>query len=364
MHLVIEVRQVVLMSPLRNLALVPIGSSIGVRTVSIALLEPSLVLALELVIEPHALDLEAARLEPRGLALVGAVDLGVVFELALTLEACVERLPMAAPAAAVRFEQVPATLGQHDRMFAMSGDARCLDQPLFAEVSEVALTRIQRPIRVVAQVASRYNPKGADRGECPALGAAQRVFAIAGIVDDLAVATAGQIEIAREDIARVGAAVAGIAIAVRPARVVPVAVVGAFTRVTPVIVAVAAVVVVILDPVGTWPTPKRQRIIVVPVAGFSVTAVSQVARVIVVTRVEVHDSLLQPQSAADVQVTWAQAMIARGYGRHGAPWSGIEASWGRSLVGACVCAVGNRPGKRRSAPRRRAWSRSRPKAAR
>jgi hypothetical protein len=70
----------------------------------------------------------------------------------------------------------------------------------------------------------------------------------------------------------------------------------ALTRATQTIVSVAAVVVVILNPVGTRPTPKRQRITVVPVARISVTRVSEIPCVIVVTRIEVHDSPpLRPQ---------------------------------------------------------------------
>lgn len=55
-------------------------------------------------------------------------------------------------------------------------------------------------------------------------------------MDDFAGATARQIEISREDIARVSATVARIAIAVCPARIATIAVVVALARVTPGIV--------------------------------------------------------------------------------------------------------------------------------
>ena len=69
MDLLVEVRQVVIPRPLLDLAPVTIRPSIGVRPVPITFVEPLLVLALQLVVQPHPLDLQTPRLELRCLAL-------------------------------------------------------------------------------------------------------------------------------------------------------------------------------------------------------------------------------------------------------------------------------------------------------
>ena len=60
---------------------------VGVRSVPIAFMEPLLVLTLQVVVESCALDLQAALLEPRRLALIGAMDLDVVLQLPNAFEA-------------------------------------------------------------------------------------------------------------------------------------------------------------------------------------------------------------------------------------------------------------------------------------
>jgi hypothetical protein len=98
MDLVIEVREVVLERPGLNLFRVAIGMAVVVIAVAIPLVEPLLIVALELVVEYDAIDARAALLEAFGFTKIGATDLGVVFQFTLAFEARVERLmvPMAA----------------------------------------------------------------------------------------------------------------------------------------------------------------------------------------------------------------------------------------------------------------------------
>ena len=66
--------------------------SVVVVVVLVALVEPALVLALQLVVEDDALDVRAALQETRLGLFVRAIDLEVVFEFALAPQARVERL--------------------------------------------------------------------------------------------------------------------------------------------------------------------------------------------------------------------------------------------------------------------------------
>jgi hypothetical protein len=81
-----------------------------VISVAIALVEPLLVLSLELVVEHHPIDVDVALAQTLGLTEVGAKHLGVVFELPLAFEAGVELLAMVVIAVAVCFQQVPAAV--------------------------------------------------------------------------------------------------------------------------------------------------------------------------------------------------------------------------------------------------------------
>ncbi len=92
--LVVEVRQVVFVRPFANLIRRAIGVSVVVVVVFVALVEPALVLALELVVEDDALDVRATIDETRLCLFVRAIDLEVVFEFALARQARVERLVM------------------------------------------------------------------------------------------------------------------------------------------------------------------------------------------------------------------------------------------------------------------------------
>jgi hypothetical protein len=92
MDLVIEVREVVLERPGLNLFRVAIGMAVVVIAVAIPLVEPLLIVALELVVEYDAIDAGVALLEAFGFTKIGATDLGVVFQFTLAFEARVERL--------------------------------------------------------------------------------------------------------------------------------------------------------------------------------------------------------------------------------------------------------------------------------
>lgn len=74
----------------------------------------------------------------------------------------------------------------------------------------------------------------------------------------------------------------------------------------------APLVVVILDSMGAWSTAERERVVVIPVALGPATRVSRIACVVVVTRVEIHDSPPSGHNSAGVaRVEMAQARWSR-----------------------------------------------------
>ncbi|MCA1706242.1 MAG: hypothetical protein LC808_24450 [Actinobacteria bacterium] len=137
-HLVVEVRQVMFVCPLADLIWRSIRVSVVVIVVTVALVKPALVLALELMVEHDAIDARAPLEEPRLGLFVGAVDLDVVFQFAGPYKARVERLLTLVVRVLAMLEKAAAFLGEHHRMVAVARHADGLDQPLLSKVSEVA----------------------------------------------------------------------------------------------------------------------------------------------------------------------------------------------------------------------------------
>jgi hypothetical protein len=65
---------------------------------------PLLVLALQLVVQPHPVDFQSTRLEPCCVAFIGAVDLRVVFELTFAFEPGVKGLAGISVAVPIRLQ--------------------------------------------------------------------------------------------------------------------------------------------------------------------------------------------------------------------------------------------------------------------
>jgi hypothetical protein len=106
---------------------------------------------------------------------------------------------------------------------------------------EVAIAHVAGTVVTVAQVSGGHDAKGADGCERPALESPQRIFVVARIADNFAVTRARQVQTAREHLAWVAGTVSRIAITIGPSGVVPIAMVGAVTRVVPIIVALTFV---------------------------------------------------------------------------------------------------------------------------
>jgi hypothetical protein len=193
--------------------------AVVVVVVLVPLVEPALVLALDLVVEDHALDERTAVQETVLGLFVRAIDLKVVFQFPFAPQARVERLRMLVIVIAVALEQAAAVLRQAHRMVAVSGQARGFDQPLFAQVPQVARAWISRAALVVTEITTGDHSECADGRERSRLGAAQGVVAIA-VVNQLALWSARQVNMSAECIRDLAIAFSSVAISVGPAGIV------------------------------------------------------------------------------------------------------------------------------------------------
>ena len=202
----VVVRQLVRLSPGRDLERIAFGLALTVAAPAIARLQEALVLALQLEVENDPRRTAVACLEPLGGLDVGAIALGVVLELAGFAQAGIELLTRRSAGVSARpvgLEEVTPFVGQHGDGVAASVLANRAHEPGFAEVPQVPHSRVRRAARVVAQVAGRHDAKRAHRGQHPALGAADLVDTVAA-GDALARVAARKLEALGEQVARVG----------------------------------------------------------------------------------------------------------------------------------------------------------------
>ena len=127
MDLLVEVRQVVLAGPFLDLVRVAIGVAVVVVAVAIVLMEPLLVVALELVVQNDPIDPRAALFQALRFAFESPVDLHVVLKLPLAFDARVEGLAALPVAVTVALEQAAALLRQRYSVVARARDPRRLD---------------------------------------------------------------------------------------------------------------------------------------------------------------------------------------------------------------------------------------------
>src|SRR5580698_6791484 len=146
-HLLVEVRQVVLLRPLRDLLVAAIGVPVVVVAVPIPLVEPLLVLALELVVELDAVYACAALRKALGFSEVRAIHLKVVFQRARLLQPRVVLLAMVVPmvlalvmrvVAPIRLQQDPTFFREDDGDVPMTVQPFGSDEAFRAQVSQVA----------------------------------------------------------------------------------------------------------------------------------------------------------------------------------------------------------------------------------
>jgi hypothetical protein len=169
----VEVRQVVFERPALDFTLRPVGSAIGIRVAAIALVEPLLILAFELVVEGDMVDAIPAFKQPIDLVQVSLEDLRVVLQLPRFHEPRVELLMplvltrivlprIVIALVSVCLQQALAAPGEEYRHVPLPRHPSGVDQAQFAEVTKLGVPRVQRPIVTVAEVLSGDDSESAD----------------------------------------------------------------------------------------------------------------------------------------------------------------------------------------------------------
>ena len=135
MHGLVEVRELVVTGPFFDLMRVPIRASVAVGSTAIVLLEKSLVLGLEVLLEDDAADLPTLFAETLLRAEVRAIERRVMGQLTRPADAGMECLMAGiADVAAVGVEQAASTRRQGDGALA-SVERHGPNQPLVSQVA-------------------------------------------------------------------------------------------------------------------------------------------------------------------------------------------------------------------------------------
>jgi hypothetical protein len=199
-NLAVEVRQVVLARPLANLALVAVRTAVAIDPAAIVFLQELLILALQVLLEDDASNLESVVLVAKtGFLLpIRRVEVRVVLDFALTADAGVERLRWLLVAIhGMRIEQIAAFACERQ------------DPPVVAQIQplhQAFVAQVFQRVVVDIEVVFGHDAKGADSSQHAAVLAVQFVQTIADH-DQLALLAARQVEVAHQPLARVVVAV-------------------------------------------------------------------------------------------------------------------------------------------------------------
>lgn len=191
MHLIIEVRQLVLARPLANLVPVAAWSAVAVRPVAVVVLQELLVFALQVLFEDDTSDLEVRVLVSKTSLLLAKcrVQIRVMVHLPRAADSCVEELrPLTLSLQGVRIEQV-SSLGRERQSTLAVAQIDRLDEPLIVKVVQ----GVARKIEIVFW----HDAKRTDGSQRAAVLAVELVDAIA-INNQLSLVATGQVEIARQ----------------------------------------------------------------------------------------------------------------------------------------------------------------------
>jgi len=202
-YLLVEVRKMVRERPVLDLVRIPVRSSVTIRALAVSVLQEVLVVALQLEVQDDPAETSPAPRDAFRGPNVRPVHLDVVFELAELPHARVERLAsLLAARPAVGIQKVAAFLREGDDMVPTTLETHGLDQPSFAQMSQVSTARIDRSAVMVAEVARGDDSEGSNGGRRAALRAAEFVRPVAQGDGD-ALAVAGQVKVAREQLTRI-----------------------------------------------------------------------------------------------------------------------------------------------------------------
>ncbi len=188
--------------PAADLLAIATWPAVAVGSTPIGFLEEHLIVTFEVVLEDDALDTSAFLGEAIGRPQVGAIQVRVVHEFALSRRTVMERLPWVVVRSAMRFEQLAPTLGQrHEIGAALPIDGRDVPEEAFrSEMREIPVPQVGRPLAVVTEVGNRDDAEGSNGRERADFRATQVVPFVAER-DGLTIEVAWQVKALREDVA-------------------------------------------------------------------------------------------------------------------------------------------------------------------
>jgi hypothetical protein len=196
----VEEREVVLACPRLNFSRRAVRPAVAVGPSPVPLLQELLVVTLQLVVEDDAPDVSAARMEALLRALVSAVNLRVVSQLARLPQAGVERLPgLVVALQAIRLEHVSTTTRQDDDVTVAALEWDSFEKARLLEMSKALPCWLKLPVTVehVPQVIRVDDPKRSDRGERLALSPVQLIRPLP-VSHEFAVRATRQVDMATE----------------------------------------------------------------------------------------------------------------------------------------------------------------------
>ncbi|HVQ17056.1 MAG TPA: hypothetical protein VMS40_25810 [Vicinamibacterales bacterium] len=165
LNVLVLVRQPVVQGPFSNLVGRTIGSAVAVPLLTIALLEETLIVTLQLIVEDYASNMATAVRDLGCRVLVGAVKVGIVCDLWSPGDACVEALAILERAVLRRIQQVATTLRErHEGAPGTScTEGARLDQARAPQVFNLPIATLASTTFGRLEVTSRHRAKRPDR---------------------------------------------------------------------------------------------------------------------------------------------------------------------------------------------------------
>jgi hypothetical protein len=163
--------EVVGFGPPAHLVGVSPGSAVAVAMTPVWLLEEHLVVALEVLLEDHTLDMRSFLHQSVGRPEIGSIKLRVVSELAVAREPILKELRRLVVTGAMSFEQLATAIRQrHEIGACLPINGRDVpEQPFTSQMLNVTVPQVGVTIAVFTEVIDRDNAERTDDGKRPDL---------------------------------------------------------------------------------------------------------------------------------------------------------------------------------------------------
>jgi hypothetical protein len=204
LHASVGVRETVILSPSAHLIAVAPGPAVAVCPATVGFLEEHLILAPKVLFEDYALNVRALFDQALRGPQIRSIELRVVNQFTLTGWPVMERLPWVVICGSVRLQKFSSALCERHEICAglLVHGRDMANQPLRAEVFNVAVPQVGSPVVAVPEIVDRDDAKGPDGCERAHFGATQVVLFV-GDRHWFAIEPPWQVEALSEDLARI-----------------------------------------------------------------------------------------------------------------------------------------------------------------